>query len=198
MPLTLYVMPTICEPLVGQPISVCVKEYPHLMGLELADSVEPGSSMPIDVLIGSDYYWQLVTGSICRGVYGPIAVHTKLGWVLSGPSSRATTEQCAMNLSITHVLHAETHPMDTCTLDNQLRSFWELEALGIQDEEKTLYDDFVGNVKFEAGRYKVPLPWKECHTPLPDNYQLSVKRLQGLLRRLRQEPSVQKAYDHTI
>ena len=75
MPLTLYVMPTICEPLVGQPISVCVKQYPHLMGLELADSVESGSSMPVDVLIGSDYYWQLVTGSICQGFEGPIAVH---------------------------------------------------------------------------------------------------------------------------
>ena len=43
--------------------------------------------MPIDILIGSDYYWQLVTGSICRGTSGPVAVHTKLGWVLSGPSS---------------------------------------------------------------------------------------------------------------
>ena len=38
-PSMLYVMPTICEPLVGQPTSVCVKQYPHLMGLELADSV---------------------------------------------------------------------------------------------------------------------------------------------------------------
>ena len=138
MPLTLYVMPTICEPLVGQPISVCVKQYPHLMGLELADSVESGSSMPVDILIGSDYYWQLVTGSICRGAIGPIAVHTKLGWVLSGPSCLATSEQCAMNLSVTHVLHAEAHSVDTHALDNQLRSLWELEALGIQDEGKTL------------------------------------------------------------
>ena len=63
MPLTLYVMPTICEPLVGQPILVCVKQYPHLRGLELADSVESGSSMPVDVLIGSDYYWQYLSGS---------------------------------------------------------------------------------------------------------------------------------------
>ena len=40
MSLSLYVMPTICEPLVGQPTSTCVKQYPHLLGLELADFSE--------------------------------------------------------------------------------------------------------------------------------------------------------------
>jgi len=103
--------------------------------------------MPVDVLIGSDYYWQLVTGSICRGASGPIAIHTKLGWVLSGPSSHDEPDQCAMNLSVTHVLHAETHSVEPCALDDQLRAFWELEALGIQDEDKTPYDDFTGAVK---------------------------------------------------
>jgi len=43
-----------------------------------------------------------------------------------------------MNLSVTHVLHAETHSVEPCALDDQLRAFWELEALGIQDEQKTM------------------------------------------------------------
>ena len=92
----------------------------------------------------------------------------------------------------------QTHSADPCALDDQLLAFWELEALGIQDEEKTLYDDFTGAVKFENRRYKVPLPWREFHDPLPDNYQLSVNRLQGLLRRLKQEPAVLKEYNDTI
>ena len=66
MPLMLYVM-SICELLDGQPTSVCVKQYPHLMELELADSLESGSKIPVDVLIGANYYWQLVTGSILSG-----------------------------------------------------------------------------------------------------------------------------------
>jgi len=103
-----------------------------------------------------------------------------------------------MNLGITHVLHSETHSVEPCALDEQLRAFWELETLGIQDTEKTLYDDFAVAVKFENGRYKVPLPWKEFHDPLPDNYQLSVNRLRGLLRRLRQEPAVLREYDGII
>ena len=80
MSLSLYVVPTICKPLTGQPISMYVK-HPHVLGLQLADSSDTALNMPIDMLIGSDYYWQLVTGSICRGTSGPIAVHTKLGWV---------------------------------------------------------------------------------------------------------------------
>ena len=104
-----------------------------------------------------------------------------------------------MNLSVTHVLHVETVPEDpSCALNDQLRAFWELEALGIRDKERTLYDDFSGVVKFENGSYKVPLPWREYHDPLPDNYQLSVNRLQGLLRRLKQDPAILKEYDDII
>ena len=39
----------------------------------------------MDVLIGSDYYWYLVTGAVVPKEYGgPTAIHTKLEWVLSG------------------------------------------------------------------------------------------------------------------
>ena len=66
------------------------------------------------------------------------------------------------------------------------------------DKEKTLSDTFTKAVKFENGRYKVPLPWREFHDSLPDNYQLSLNRLQGLLRRLKQDPAVLKEYDDMI
>ena len=42
------------------------------------------------------------------------------------------------------------------------------------------------------------LPWKEIHKSLPVNYQLSVRRLDRLLRRLRQTPEILKLYDSTI
>ena len=64
MSLSLYVMPTICEPLVGQPIAACIGQHPHLLGLGLADFSSSESSLPVDVLIGSDYYWELVTGCL--------------------------------------------------------------------------------------------------------------------------------------
>ena len=84
MSLMLYVVPTICEPLVSQPITACIDQNPRFMGLDLADYAAEDSTLHVDVLIGSDYYWDLVTGNICRGDSGLTAIHTKLGWVLSG------------------------------------------------------------------------------------------------------------------
>ena len=86
-----------------------------------------------------------------------------------------------MNLVTTHVLRFDTQPDP---LNDQLRAFWELESLGIQPNEKTMYDDCNSNIKFREGRYEVSLPWKQFHQPLPDNYNLSQQRLCSLLKRL--------------
>ena len=67
MLLTLYVVPTICEPLVGQAITACIERNSKLMGLDLADYSDGATSLHVDLLIGSDYYWDPVTGSVCRG-----------------------------------------------------------------------------------------------------------------------------------
>lgn len=61
-----------------------------------------------------------------------------------------------------------------------------------------LFDDFASSVKFENGRYKVALPWREFHDPLPNNHQLSANRLQGLLQRLKQEPVILEEYNRII
>ena len=61
MQLSLYVVPMICEPLVSQPIAACAKENQHLASLDLADYSESDQSLEVDILIGSDYYWDLVS-----------------------------------------------------------------------------------------------------------------------------------------
>ena len=199
MPLSLYVVPTICEPLVSQPIATCIEKISSFKGLEFADRADGSSSLQVDILVGSDYYWELVTGSVCRSKHGPIAIHTKLGWVLSGPMLASNHTRCLASLVTTHVLRVDAQQQEPNSgLEAQLRAFWELESLGIQEAERSLYDDFAGDIVFDQGRYQVALPWKEFHDTLPDHYQLSLKRLHGLLRRLRQEPAILKQYDHTI
>ena len=145
---THVVVPTICGPLVGQHITTCFENTQQFMGLDFADYSDGRSSLEVDVLIGSDYYWDLVTGSVYRSEGGPTAIHTKLGWVLSGPTPAKDQAQCSMNLTTTHVLRAETQELESTALDEQLRSFWELESLGINKEEKTLYDEFASDITF--------------------------------------------------
>ena len=107
-------------------------------------------------------------------------------------------DQCSTNLVTTHVLRVDSQPSIQCPLEEQLRSFWELESIGILEPERTLLDEFSDTITFREGRYEVPLPWKQLHKPLPDNYLLSCKRLQGLLRCLKQTPDLLQEYDGII
>lgn len=60
------VVPLICSPLTSQPIDESVKVYKHLEGLELADSAGATDALDVDVLVGTDWYWSLVTGKVVR------------------------------------------------------------------------------------------------------------------------------------
>ena len=198
MSLSLYVVPTICEPLTEQPIADCIQAYPHLLGLDLADSPSPTNGLPVDLLVGADYYWKIVTGNVCRGEGGPTAIHTKLGWVLSGPSSQGNSENSLVNLSVTHVLHIGTDPSTDYALDNQLSTFWDLESFGVAENKGSVLEEFEERIRFTGERYEVSLPWKTSNAPLSPNYTLCEDRLKGLLRRLKQNPEVMREYDSTI
>ena len=81
----LFVVPHICEPLTTQPIDKCLELYPHISGLDQAD--DPlDETREIDMLIGSDFYWEFVTGEMVRGEECPVAINTTVRWMLSGPA----------------------------------------------------------------------------------------------------------------
>ena len=119
--LKLIKVPSICEPLTAQPISLCLNKHDHFNRLDLADYSDGQEALQIDVLIGAD------TGKTSRGKDGPVAVHTRLGWVLSGPAPKTKN---SVNLLTTHTLHVGTTGIDADTLNRTLQSFWELESLG--------------------------------------------------------------------
>lgn len=75
MSLSINVMPTICEPLIEQPIATCIEQYPHLLELELADLSNSASRHFCQV-------WDLVIGSVCV-CKGSTAVHTRFCWAIS-------------------------------------------------------------------------------------------------------------------
>ena len=74
--------PTICRSLPNVQV-VNLKQYPALAGLTLADSPND-TSQCIDVLIGTDHYWELVGDELIR-TDGLVPINSKLGWLISGP-----------------------------------------------------------------------------------------------------------------
>ena len=197
--LSAFVIPLICDPLQSQSIVHASVTHAHLRGLKLADYSTVEDDILVDILVGSDQYWQLVSGKVVRGEDGPTAIQTKLGWVLSGPTNGAVqNDQQQNNLVTTHVLKTATKPVDITneSLDGSLQRFWDLESLGVRP--RSVYEEFEERITFENDRYKVHLPWKLPHPVLPDNYELSMKRLSNLLKRLNQDPEVLKEYDSVI
>ena len=196
MNLLFLAVPLICEPLCGQSISRAVEHYDYLADLDIADYSCGTEQLEVDMLIGSDHYWKLVTGKLISRSDGPTAVHTRLGWVLSGPVEGLQSQNVSCNLVSTHALRVDAYVQEESdrSLDRTLKSFWDLESLGIQEGEPDLYQLFLKQITFKNGRYEVGLPWKEAHPALPTHYDLSLKRLTRLLRRLRQSPDILQRY----
>ena len=63
------------------------KQCEHVvLNLEVESDAVPGNRT-VDLLLGIDYYHVIVQGEVRKGGKGPIAVKSKLGWLLSGPVS---------------------------------------------------------------------------------------------------------------
>ena len=191
-----YVVPVVCAPLRNQEIDFALNTYPHLATLHMADFQTTSSILDVDILIGLDFYWSFLTGGSIRGeIGGPIALESRLGWILSGEIQNCKeTTSTSTNFAQTHVLRVEEH-----RLEEQVSRFWDLESIGIdQQRENSVYQQFQEEIEFKDGRYEVKLPWKQEHPLLPDNYSLCQKRLQGLARKLHTNEDFMKEYDAII
>ena len=162
--LPFLVVPSICEPIAGQPITLARDTYPHLFGLNLADDSGRSESLAISILIGADHYWKLATGRVRRGKTGPTAIETVLGWVLSGPVPGITCGETSTNLISAHALKLETSVLQChdCDLDQRLKKFWDLETLGIKEGESQEWRQFVQNRVNEIRTLVPAQRWKHC------------------------------------
>ena len=186
--------PTICSAL---KTPIAVNQYPHLQDLDLADVVVSEDQFnQIDILIGSDYYWCVVTGDIIRGESGPVALSSHFGWLLSGPANPIPPEHIISTLIIDGCIDAEL-PEHTDQLSQALCQFWDTEAIGVVDQCNSAHDDFPPELTFDwrGGRYLVGLTWKSNLRPNSTCYSLCVGRLNQLYRRLKKSGSLLKEYD---
>ena len=187
-------------PLTQQPSQLVQCSYEHPRGLPLADRAGV-RNLTVDILIVADYYQSLVEGNVVTGApWEPVAITTKLGYVLSGLTMVKIDDENVnlVNLAATHVVKVESTVFQHDPLTSELKRFWDYEFLRIQDHGLTLYDKFVNEVEFVKGRYQVRLPFKGDHELLPDNLALCKSRLASLLKRISINPEIASHYDDVI
>ena len=116
---------------------VCKDSFKFLRGLELAD---PGSSDDIELLLGLDFYWAFVTGSVKLGKVGePLGVESKFGWLLNGPIPKQWSVSTNLSFAIensSQVLFCNAQNSMDNHLDKELHRFWDLQSLGISEVKK--------------------------------------------------------------
>ena len=204
---TALAVPAICKPLATQTIEFAQEKYSHLSELTLADNCSGNEDSPIDILVGLDQYYSIVTGRIIRGdANEPVALSTHFGYVLGG-ELRGGPEPFIYDgqtnyVSTTHVLKIDAEAIcnhgENVALEEQVKRFYDLESLGINDENNAVYSKFVKGMTRKEGCYEVGLPWRENMPTLPSNYEVCVSRLNSLVKRLKREPEVFEQYDNVI
>ncbi|XP_037503101.1 uncharacterized protein LOC119377876 [Rhipicephalus sanguineus] len=171
---------------------------------ELADvTVAPAhlARSGIDILIGADYYWALVYGDFKKLQGTLVALKTKFGWTLQGAIPCSSSAACC---STAAVLRAGVSD-DTTSLANELKSFWELESIGITDscaqtneKSQEIINTFSTSIKKTDKCYEVALPWKPLNVHLAHNKAIAQKRLTSLTKRLLKDDATFIEYDAAV
>ena len=156
--------------------------WEHKLADTLPSESEHGS---IEMLVGNDYYFELLLPRKVELGNGLFLFQSKLGWILGGryPSVDNTDETPSLLVSTIGTappcMKISTHMLsnaDSSIVDRpNMECFWNLESIGISDSPISSDDDqalemFNNTVKFDDGRYLVQWPWKESPQLLPENY----------------------------
>jgi len=171
--------------------------YPHLRGLKLAHSTLDDGEFTVSILVGADYYWDIVEDRVIRG-QGPTAVGSKLGYLLSGPAHMNSRGNTSPSSSILNII--TPHRQEEC----ELHKFWEIENYETEKdntaksalEEMTAYQDT--NVTLKENKYIARFPWKPEHPELPSNEMIARRRTYNVVNRLAKEPEMLKLYGDII
>ena len=195
--LNVFTVDRICSPLSNQTIELTQDSCPHLRGLQLADNTQGEADLEVHILVGADYCGNFVSDETVRGGTGtPVTTNSKLGWLLSGPLAMGGGHQQSVHLIATHVMKVECSEIDPLT--EQVSRFWDLDSIGIKENEAPVYETFVENIEHDGTHYEVNLPWKPSHPMLPDNFTLSLGRLRSLTKQLQNNPKVFDDYNQII
>lgn len=174
------------------PTTETAQRWNHLQ--HLAPKIPPLLKCSIGMLIGYDCSDALAPRQMVTGERGqPFAILTDLGWSIVGGScvpepntAMAITHRIkAREIStdeVLKVLEGDLHVADPSSGD-----------ISLSQDERLFINLMERKTKYEAGRYSLPLPFKEEPTPT-DSRTYALSRLQQIKRKLDKDPGYSMKY----
>ena len=148
-----------------------------------------------------------------EGESGSIAMQSKFGWLIAGPVNNSDQND-NVYFNVTNLLIDGIHDESEMSLNYErveqdvdtLKKFWEIEGLGIRkflekerQPDATQSSEFLREIEFKEGRYEIGLPWKRIDDRLlPNDFQLSLDRLNSLHSHLEKDPEILAEYTRII
>ncbi|GBL96989.1 hypothetical protein AVEN_254050-1 [Araneus ventricosus] len=183
-----------------------IKKTFDVVGIVLENREKPDFSVKIEalvteqisgkvaVLIGADYYHNIVLGGIKRLKGQLVATETIFGWCLIGRDSDVRDVAVSLNIIIEKDL-----------ISGLIKKFWELESLGIAENEfsdstnDSVLQRLESEIEYENSRYRVRLPWKsDKKYILSNNKKVAERRFERLRRRFVRNPELYKSYQAVL
>lgn len=177
------------------------------MGCRLADP-NIQSNTPISLLIGGDYYYDLVhPGYERQGSL--ILLPTICGFALSGTHKNKEENTQVEVISVLKVavssLEEKLDDSNYKTPKEDLNKLWELDHIGIlpneiTQETKDTMEQFEQSITYntQTNQYSVCLPWKNNKSQLPSNFNLALGRLRSLQHAFIKNPDYYQQYSKVI
>ncbi|XP_055680290.1 uncharacterized protein LOC129788348 [Lutzomyia longipalpis] len=167
------------------PASVPIPGY-----MELADPTWH-VSQPIDLLIGNEFYNDVVSGKVLRlGAQLPVLKESVFGWIISGPCTVPPAEPAAPQVVAATTLSS---------IDTSIRKLWVTEQ--VEAPRSTCPDHFAAEkiykettTRDDTGRYVVHLPLKPNVDRLHNNLFNASRQLLSLEKRLEQNSELKAQY----
>lgn len=199
-PIVVAGIPSICDPLIRPVVpGHILNAFSHL---RLADDFDHSSPLDLDILIGLDYYWNLVTPKDAVQVGKTVAMKSVFDWILSGNVGKCS-DPTGVPLSSTYKSSSSQLLCISKVSDADMSKFWDLETIGINSNKECKEDirnkvvhEYSDKIKFVNGRYEVHLPWKEnaIKDTLMSNELHAKKRLNKLLVKLDKDEDLKAEY----
>ncbi|XP_045174723.2 uncharacterized protein LOC123536021 [Mercenaria mercenaria] len=209
MNITASIVPVISGTIQRRQISVLrkdgVKDIIH--SVDLADTIPKGSEYSsIELLIGNDFYLDIVLSQRIEIQPGLYLLGSKLGWLLTGRTDENCDETGSeKNMLILTYGNSGTKTQGFQSIDSSIptkpefEDLWNIEAIAVVDNKVTSEDkEIMKEFTIENGRYYVTRPWKEGKEVLPVNKELSYGRFKSCVKRSRNKPELLEKYDSVI
>ncbi|XP_075157834.1 uncharacterized protein LOC142231101 [Haematobia irritans] len=154
-------------------------------------------SQRIDLLLGAESFFEVLRpGRIKLGLSLPILQETSFGWVISG-SYRPITQYDGSRT----VLHTCNENNFDENLHMQMEFLWSLEQVEYKsqkkytEEQEACESSFLKHVEqLDNGRIQIMLPFKESTSLLGSSYNVALKRLTNLEKRLAHDVALKEQY----